>query len=54
MARGPGEVVGAVPWADCFPTINFALPPRPFLEAPLSGLFRFSVLGREELGGGLS
>lgn len=31
MAQEPGEVVRVVPWADCFPTINFVLPSQPFL-----------------------
>lgn len=29
--RGLGEVAEALPWVDCFPTINFALPSQAFL-----------------------
>lgn len=42
--RGLGEVVEAVPWGDCFPTINFALPPSPSCRQSLQSCFYLLVL----------
>lgn len=42
--RGLGEVVEAVPWGDCFPTINFALPPSPSCRQSLQSCFHLLVL----------
>lgn len=58
--KGLGEVVEAVPWGDCFPIINFALPPSPSCRQYLGSCFHFSVLqmpqglGSQGLGEGLS
>lgn len=55
--RGLGK---AIPWVECFPTINLELPPQPFLKELFQSLLHFSVVQRplfrmnKGLGEGLS